>query len=183
MITFAHCRTGVAAAALLVAGGAFSATLTKTEFNIAKARIAAEQKAEAVNCQQLSGNARDVCQKQASGKEKVALAALAYQQSGKLADGDKLAVVTADASYDIAKEQCDDSAGQAKDTCLVEAKTVHTKALADAKLHRKVDTAHIDAAAVKRDADHKLAAEKCEVLANESKTACLDTAKARFGKT
>ncbi|MDP3083875.1 MAG: hypothetical protein Q8N44_09325 [Rubrivivax sp.] len=183
MNTLAHCRNLVAVAAMLVAGGAFSATLTKTEFNTAKARIGADQKAEATACLQLGGNTRDVCQKQASGKEKVALAALAYQQSGKLADSDKLAVVTADATYDVSKERCDDSAGQAKDTCLLEAKTVHTKALADAKLHRKVDTAQADAAAVKRDADHKLAAEKCEVLANESKTACLDTAKARFGKT
>ena len=67
--------------------------------------------------------------------------------------------------------------------CVKEAKAVHTKSRADAKLHMKVGEARMDAAEDKRDADYKVAAEKCESLAGDAKSACMSNAKARFGKT
>ena len=36
---------------------------------------------------------------------------------------------------------CDDRKGRDKDVCVAEAKATHTKALADAKLHKKVGDA------------------------------------------
>jgi hypothetical protein len=40
----------------------------------------------------------------------------------------------------------------------------------------------MDASAEKRDANYKVAAEKCDALAGDAKSACIADAKARFGK-
>ena len=42
--------------------------------------------------------------------------------------------------------------------------------------------ARVDANKDKRDADYKVAAEKCDALAGDPKAACIADAKARFGK-
>ena len=100
----------------------------------------------------------------------------------------------ADANYEVAKEKCDDLAGNAKDVCVKEAKAAHVKAKADAKVDRvaadssntavqKTAEARKDAAEDKRDADYKVAVEKCDALAGDAKDACVRDAKARFGKT
>ena len=78
---------------------------------------------------------------------------------------------------------CDDKAGNVKDVCVTEAKATHKKALADAKLNKKVGEARQDAAEDKRDADYKVATEKCDSLAGEAKSACVSAAKARFNKS
>ena len=83
----------------------------------------------------------------------------------------------------MAKEQCDDQAGNAKDVCVKEAKAVETKALADAKMGQQIGEAKTNASDATRDADYTVAAERCEALAGDSKGACIVGAKARFGKT
>ena len=55
--------------------------------------------------------------------------------------------------------------------------------MADAKLVKKVGEAKTDAVEDKRDADYKVAAEKCDSLAGDAKTACVGAAKQRYGKT
>jgi hypothetical protein len=181
MNTHTRGRTALALACLLACSGAFAAPLTKAEFNAAKERIEVDLKADRNACDTQSGNARDICQERAKGKEKMARAELEYRQSGKAADADKLNVATADATYAVSRETCDDKAGQAKDVCITEAKTQHTKALADAKLQRQVGAARSDAVDDKREADRKLADEKCEALAGDPKAGCLAESKARFG--
>ncbi len=89
----------------------------------------------------------------------------------------------ADGAFAIAKEKCDDQNGNAKDLCRQEAKATHTKALADAKLGRTVADARSDAVQTRRDADYKVAAEKCEAMAGDAKTQCMATAKSTFGKS
>ena len=66
--------------------------------------------------------------------------------------------------------------------CREEAKTLHTKALAVNKLGKEVGEARSDAAQTKRDADYKLAAEKCDALAGDAKAQCVATAKSTYGK-
>jgi hypothetical protein len=85
-------------------------------------------------------------------------------------------------AYSIAKEKCDDKAGNAKDVCVQEAKAVETKALADAKLGKEIVESKTDAAGDKRDADYKVAVEKCNALAGESKSSCVAAAKTKFSK-
>ena len=102
--------------------------------------------------------------------------------SGKPADMQKHGKAKADAAYDVERERCDDMSGNDKDVCVKAAKATRTKALANLKLNKDVASARTDAADAKRDADYKVAAEKCDALSGDAKTACINTAKARFGK-
>ncbi|MEP7296551.1 MAG: hypothetical protein ABI702_10185 [Burkholderiales bacterium] len=183
MITIRHCKSAFTIAVLCAATGAFAGTLGKAEYSAAKDRISADIKADKAACDSRSGNAKDICVEQAKGKESVARAELEAKDSGKSADFNKLEVVKADASYAVAKEMCDDKGGNAKDVCVAEAKSAHTKALADAKLGKKVGEARKDAIDDKRDADYKVAAEKCESLSGDAKAACISDAKHRFNKS
>lgn len=187
MITLQHCKTGLATTALFTAmfaaSGAFAATGNKADYNAAKERIAAEYKTDKATCDGYSDNKKDVCHKQAKGKEKVAKAEAEYNYSGKPADMNKIAVAKADSAYDVAKEMCDDKGGSEKDVCKTEAKSAHTKAIADAKMSKKVGEAGKDAAEDRRDADYKVAAEKCDSLAGDAKAACVSAAKAKFDKS
>ena len=66
---------------------------------------------------------------------------------------------------------------------MTEAKTGRTKDMADAKMNKEIGEAKVDAAQAKRDADYKLAIEKCDALAGDAKSACVANAKSTFGKT
>jgi hypothetical protein len=177
------CRTALALTTLFVASSGFAANMSSAEHSAAKSRISAEFKADKAACSASTGNAKDICQEQAKAKEKVALAELEYARTGKSADAGKVAVAKADTSYSVAKEMCDDLAGDAKALCRTEAQAVHSKAIADTKLVRKVGEARNDAAEQKREADYKVAAEKCDSLAGDLKTSCMNDAKARAGKS
>ena len=88
----------------------------------------------------------------------------------------------AKSAYAVAKEKCDDQAGNAKDVCVKEAKALEVKALADAKLGKQIGEAKKDAALDKSDANYKVAIEKCDSLAGDAKTSCVAAAKAQFDK-
>lgn len=183
MNTVNFCKTAFAVASLAIAGGASAATMPHADYTAAKDRISAEYKTDKAACATYSGNAKDVCTEQASGKEKVAKAELEYNYTGKAGDAKKLAVAKADATYAVSKEMCDDKGGNAKDVCVTEAKATHTKALADAKMVDKVGDAKKDAMNDKRDADYKVATEKCDALAGDAKASCISAAKTRFNKS
>ena len=183
MNTLQHCKTAVAIALMCVASGSFAATITKVDYSAGKDRIKAEYKADKEACNKSTANAKDICVEQAKGKEKVALAELQYSYSGKVKDSNKVAVAMADSTYSVAKEMCDDKAGQAKTLCRTEAKATHTKAIADAKLQKKVAAATTTAIEDKTDANYKVALEKCDSMTGGPKTTCVNAAKVRFNKT
>lgn len=176
-------KTTASIAALLVFASAQAQTMDKGAFKASKTRIAAEFKTDKAACAALVKNAKDVCQAQAKAKEKVALAEAKYAFSGKPADQNKVMKVKAETTYAVAKEKCDDLAGNAKDVCVKEAKAVEVKALADVKMSSKVGEARKDGAQEKRDADYKVAAEKCDALTGDAKTSCMASAKTKFGKS
>lgn len=160
-----------------------AADMNKADYDAAKARIGAAYKAERSACDAQTANAKDVCVEEAGAKQKVARAELEYGYSAKPADQAKLQVAKAEAAYAVAKEKCDDKAGNAKDVCVQQAKAVETKALADAKMGEQIGEAKVDASDAKRDADYKVAVEKCDAMAGDAKASCLSTAKAAFGKS
>lgn len=176
-------------ASLLVAGllalpmAQAATSMSKADYKAAKSRIGADYKTDKAGCAALAANAKDICTEEAQAKEKVALAELEYGYTGKVGDRQKLAEVKAKSAYAVAKEKCDDQAGNAKDVCVKEAKAVEIKALADAKLAKETGEARTDAAADKMNADYKVAIEKCDALAADAKTACVTAAKKAFGKT
>ena len=136
--------------------------MSKADYKAGKDRISATYKSDKAACDSLSGNAKDVCVEEAKAKEKVAKAELEYSYTGKASDQNKLAKAKAEGAYAVAKEKCDDKAGNDKDVCVKEAKAAETQALADAKMNKEVHAAKTEAADDKRDAEYKVAAEKCE---------------------
>lgn len=170
-------------AAMLAFPLAQAATMTKADYKATKTRIGATYKTDKEACASFKDNAKDVCVEEAKAKEKVARAELEYGYTGKPKDQTEVLEVKAESAYSVAKEKCDDMKGNDKDVCVKQAKAVEIKALADAKLGKQIAEAKTDAAQDKRDADYKVAAEKCDALAGDAKSACVAAAKARFGKS
>lgn len=173
--------SAVAASICLAASGSALA-MTKAEYNAAKDNSKAAYKVADDKCGSLSGNAKDVCKAEAKGNRKKAdaMADADYKNTPKARRDAAIAV--ADADYDVAKEKCDDRAGNDKDVCVKEAKAAYTKAKGDANTMQKSVAARNDAAEDNRDANYKVAMEKCDGLAGDAKDACQKSAKARFGK-
>lgn len=119
---------------LLTLSAAQAQTMSKADYKANKAKIIETYKTDKAACKTQSGNAKEVCSEEAKAKEKVALAELEFIYTGKPADQNKVLVVKARTAYDVAKERCDDQAGNAKKLCVQEAKAAEQKALAEAKV-------------------------------------------------
>ena len=169
-------------AAALVSTYSFAEAMTRSEFSAAKAVIKADYKIDKTACANSKGNAKDICKEEAKGKEKVALAELDFRRSGTDSDNNKIAVAKAHSVYAVAKEVCDDQSGEPKTLCRTEAKSTHTKALAEAKMVKKVGEAKVDEKQDVNKANYKVAIEKCESAGGDVKTACIASAKTKYNK-
>ena len=176
-------RATCVAVAVLLSVSAHAAVTTKTEYNAARSQADGAYKTETDGCKALAGNAKDICKLEAKGHLRVAKAEAEYAYSGKSADMQKLSKAKVEAAYDVERERCDDMTGNGKDVCVKTAKATRAKALANLQLNKDVASARTDATDAKRDADYKVAAEKCDALSGDAKNTCMNTAKARFGKT
>jgi hypothetical protein len=167
---------------LAFVGGSHAAG-DKGAYDSAKASAKSTYEAAKAKCDALSDNAKDICvaEAKAARTRTDENAEAAYKNTPKAREHAIHEIAEAD--YKVAKERCDDKAGNDKDVCVKEAKAVEVKALADAKMGKKIGEAKTDAAADKRDADYKVAGEKCDALAGPAKDACVGNAKARFGKS
>jgi len=192
----------IAAAGLGVAGASAAQTvapkstatpMSKDTYAAAKASADAQYKLDKEACNSLSGNANDICVAQAKGKDNIAKAdaEAAYENTPKARQSARVAHVQA--NYDVSIEKCDDLAGNGKDVCVKEAKAELVKGTADAKVDRvAADTNHdaamkqaearTDANTEKRDAEYKVAIEKCDALAGPAKDTCVSSAKVQYGK-
>jgi hypothetical protein len=94
-------------------------------------------KADKQACDAMKDNAKDICMAEAKGKEKVAKAELQYQKDPSDRNRMKLADTKAEANYDVAKEKCEDKAGNDREVCKKEAKAAETAAKAEAKGAKK----------------------------------------------
>jgi hypothetical protein len=108
-----------------MAVGAAAAACSKPpgagDYLAAKDRIISAFKAETGKCAQLSGNASNVCMQRAVGDRSIALAELAFQYSGKPEDRARVALAKRDATYELAKQMCDEQMGSVKEACIREA--------------------------------------------------------------
>lgn len=190
---------------LAFSAGSMAEGISKDDYKAGKDKIAAEYKSAKAGCASLSANPNDICVAETKGRAKIARAELeaSYQPTRKTHY--QVRVAKAEADYAVAKERCDDMAGNAKDVCVKEAKAAESAAKADAKAQMKISDANAtatetsadarskakdkaadareDAAADKLDAQYKVAKEKCDTYAGDAKDQCLDQAKARFGKS
>jgi hypothetical protein len=127
------------------AGNAFAAdAMDQAAYKSAKDKIEEQAKADKKACEPLKANARDVCQAEAKGKEKVAKAELdAQNRPGAPAD-QKVKLMKSEAAYELAKEKCEDQKGKAMAACKKGAKVAHDKVKAEVRAEARA-TARTDA--------------------------------------
>jgi len=191
---FVGAGLGFAGASAAQTNAPMTAPISKAVYTQAVKDADAQYKVDKDACASLSGNAKDICVAEAKGKVTVAKAEAeaAYQHTPKARENARIA--HAQANYAVAIEKCDDLAGNPKDVCVKEAKAALVKGKADAKVDRvaadtnkeaatKQAEARKDASADKREAEYKVAIEKCDALAGPTKDACISNAKARYGKS
>ena len=167
---------------------------SKTNYDQAVKDADAQYKVAKQTCSSLSGNAKDICLAEAKGKNSVAKAdaEAAYKNTAKARENAR--VVHAQAMYNVAVEKCDDLAGNPRDVCVKEAKAELVKGKSNAKVDRVASDTNRDAAttqadarkdanADKREAEYKVAIEKCDALAGAAKDACVRSAKVQYGKS
>jgi len=124
------------ASSCLVAAQA--APMTRDEYKAAKDKVEADYKMDKAKCDGLKDNAKDVCDKEAKGKENVAKAQLEQQYKPSDSNARKVEEEKVKANYAVAKEKCDDQKGDAKSACEKQAKADESKGKADIKaMHAK----------------------------------------------
>ena len=192
------------AVSLLLGVSAAAQSMSYSDYRSGKSAIQTDYKAEKKSCSALAGNAKDICIEQAKGKEDVAQAELYERYKPSLKSHFKVRVARAEATYEVAKEQCDDLAGNVEDVCVKEAKAALTVAKANATAEMKTQNAsntanakstaaqnqanaqtteiRSDAKADKRAALYTVEKEKCDAYASTAKDNCLKDAQANFGK-
>lgn len=149
-------------------------------------KAATEYKAATAKCDAKSGNDKDVCMAEAKASrartESAAIAKYNNSEKGRASARSKVA----EAEYDVAKAKCDALSGADKDSCMDNAKSVRTAALADAKsdtnMSAKADrdgavgasgSAGLVASTETKDPVKASAVAKCEQAAGGAKTGCL----------
>src|SRR5450631_2219433 len=169
------------------------APISKDAYDTAIKNAEAQYKTDKDACSSRTANAKDICLAEANGKEKIAKAdaEAAYKSTPKARED--MRDTRAEATYNVAKQKCDALAGNPKDVCVKEADAALVKAKADAKVDRVAADTRQDAATKqadarkeanedKRDAEYKVAIEKCDALAGPAKDSCVSAAKAQYGK-
>ena len=181
-------------AGIITAAPVLSATMSKESYKNTTRSIDATFNTDKERCKSFSGNARDVCMAEAKARQKIAKADAEADYEGTVKARTAARIARADAEYSVAKEKCDDLAGNGKDVCVKEAKAAMVSAKADAKADRKVSDANKsanktanearrDASEDKRDAEYKVAVERCDTFNGDAKSRCVKDAKVRFGKS
>ena len=174
----------------IFAGNALA--MTKAEYDMQKKQVSADYKVNREKCGSLKDNAKDICTAQAKGAQKVSEAELESQYKPSVKHTRDVAMAKADTAYNIAKERCDDLAGNAKDVCVKDAKAAQVKAREEAKIvqastdsnankRANVNEVRKDANSEMREANYKAAMERCDSLAGNAKDTCQADAKAKFG--
>lgn len=156
------------------------APISTEVYKLAKDDLDQHYDREKKACDSLGGNAKDICREEAKGAEKVAQARLKAQHTGKQSDKDAAVEAGIEARHKVAKERCDDLQGNQKDVCVKQAKADHDKAMASLKARQDIQEIRDETAEKKRDADHKVARERCDAMSGAAKDACQASAKARF---
>lgn len=173
--------------------------MTDADYKAQKKQIDDTYKAAKDRCKSLSANAKDICKAEVDGEKNIAEADLKAKHKPTEKNVADAKIAKANAQYKVDKEKCDDMKGNDKDVCVKEAKAKETKGKADAKVAlakdkvmtgatpaekapEKVADAKRNAIDDKKDADYKVAKEKCDALSGQPKDNCVAQAKLKFGK-
>jgi hypothetical protein len=144
-----HLLMLAAAATCFVAGqaGAQTAATTTTaattplshdQYNVGKEKVDADYKVAMAQCKTMKDNAKDICEKDAKGKQNVAKAELEQQYQPSDSHARAVEEERVKANYEVAKERCDDQKGDAKSACEKQASADEAKGKADIKAMKKM---------------------------------------------
>jgi hypothetical protein len=129
-------------AALLVSATAYGISaavdsprslMSPTDYSIAKKAIESQTRTALAGCRDMDGQAKDVCKAEARADERIRKADLDAQYRGTVAAAADARLARAKAQYDVARAKCSDQHGEAKLSCLRDARSEKAKALAQAK--------------------------------------------------
>lgn len=153
-----------------------------TIFKNVKMKAEVDYKIAAEKCKALSDNPKDICQAEATAG-RVHLEENAYAVFHNTLSARTNAIKKiAEADYEVDEAKCKSMVGNDKDVCIKKAKSVKVAAIATAKADKKVIEIRKDEAADKLDAEYKVALEKCDALAGNTKNTCIVSAKKKYGK-
>ncbi len=129
-------------AALLVSATAYGISaavdsprslMSPTDYSVAKKAIESQTRTALAGCRDMDGQAKDVCKAEARADERIRKADLDAQYRGTVAAAADARLARAKAQYDVAKAKCSDQHGEAKLSCLRDARSEKARALAQAK--------------------------------------------------
>ena len=107
--------------------------ISNDQYQAEKDRIEADAKAAKKTCDALKDNAKDICQAEAKGKEKLAKKELDLKKNPNDKNAQDLEKMKAEVAYEIAKEKCEDMKGADLAKCKKDAKSEKDRAMAAAK--------------------------------------------------
>jgi len=165
---------------LALAGGPAFADQVDQDYAQQKEQIGNRFEQANAGCKSLAGNARDVCVAKARADREIGLAELEAGYRNTEEARTQASRTRAKSTYEVDKEMCDELGGNNRAVCNADAKARRDKALADVDAGRKTVAATDEADRVRRESDYKVAKQKCEALAGDARSACVDAAKKRF---
>lgn len=129
-----HARYIPAAVALAFASAALAQTPTTPTYDrqakeAEEQRIEAQAKSAKARCNQMEGNAEDICEAQAKAEEKVAKAELDAKYDPSPRNQRRASAMKAEGQYEVAKQRCQDAAERIE--CRKAARQSYDQALAD----------------------------------------------------
>jgi osmotically-inducible protein OsmY len=146
-----------------VASASFAATPMPNNDKVAYQQMndkaASDYKTAKAACDAQTGNAKDVCVKDAKATRAHVEADATAQYKNDKKSMQKARIAVADADYDLAKAKCAPSAAADKDACLGNAKSTQTAAISDAKADRHA-------------ADVAQTGKDCNMLTGANKVSC-----------
>jgi hypothetical protein len=107
--------------------------ISKEEYKTQHERIEADAKAAKAKCKDLKDNAKDICQAEAKGNEKLAKKELDYKKNPNEKNRVDVEKMKAEVAYEVAKEKCEDQKGADMLSCKKQAKSEKDRAMAAAK--------------------------------------------------
>lgn len=190
-------KTLIATLLATAAGASFAAAPTAalnhdpaTYRNLTQ-KAESEYRTATAKCDARSGNEKDICMAEARLMRTRTEADALSKYNNSPAGRARARTNVADAEYDLAKARCDAKSGADKDSCMDNAKSVHTAALADAKADRADATGNNASRATgasgsgttasgglvtgtdTRDPAKAAAVDKCAQMGADAKTGCL----------
>jgi len=107
--------------------------ISADQYKAEKDRIEAEAKSGKESCKALKDNAKDICEAEYKGKEKLAKKELDLKKNPNDKNAQDVEKMKAEVAYEVAKEKCEDMKGADMTKCKKDAKATKDAAMAAAK--------------------------------------------------